>query len=61
MFDELGCATVYFEPRQRFSEDAAMSQGALRLRTRRQVAQPPLHADDQPQALDVAPRERELA
>jgi hypothetical protein len=53
---ELGRGTVYFQPRQRFAEERS-----LRFRARRQIAQPPLQADDQPQALDVAPRERQLA
>ena len=61
VLDELGRATVYFQPRQCFAEDGAMGERSLRFRARGQIAQPPLQADDQPQALDVAPRERQLA
>ena len=61
VLDQLRRPAMDLQPRQRLAEDAAVGERALRFRACRQVAQPPLQADDQPQALDVAARERQLA
>ena len=48
-------------PGQRVAEDVAVRQRALRACAHGNVLQPPLQRDDLPQALDVAPRQRQFA
>jgi hypothetical protein len=59
--NEIGHASVNLEPGQRVAEDAAVCERALHARRRREVLQAPLHADDLAQALDIAPREWQVA
>ena len=58
MGDGLSRAAVNVQPGERFAEDAAVRERALRARAGAQVFHSPLQTDDLPQPLDVAPRKR---
>lgn len=59
MLHDLGCTPVYLHPRQRFPEDGAVRERALRAHAGTQVPQTALEPEDLPEPLDVAAGERQ--
>lgn len=56
MLQDLRTIAVDLEPRERFVEDVAMEERALRTDGRAQIEQPRLHGENLMEPLDIAAR-----